>query len=290
MQVSSNSRTLKGLSIAVIVMSILGIVGALIGFIVCGFAASVSNEGADYVVSQLDESGINSDLSEAKEAIQSLSEEDVKIFNEFLKGCDVSQVNNLGTAIKNSDGKAINKAIVKMTKDGDLTKTERTELIDSLSNLSSDSAEVLGETLESVNKDELQELADTLDGNASELLNAVKSGTDVSVQNTEKDTMLDVVAVFLSAFLVLFATSFFGCIFSLIASILSLRNHTIPEKLKSAFVWAIVAAVVCFITGRIVSMILLIIMAVYNSKVRKQSVGANTTTGGQGQSPVPPQA
>lgn len=56
---------------------------------------------------------------------------------------------------------------------------------------------------------------------------------------------------------------------ALIAGILGLRNVSKPEKLGSAFVWSIVGAVAAFLTGRVITAVLLAISAVYLNKMRQ---------------------
>lgn len=58
-------------------------------------------------------------------------------------------------------------------------------------------------------------------------------------------------------------------IITLIASILGMRNYDKTEKLGSAFGWAIAGAIAAFLTGRLITTILLVVAAVYISKVRK---------------------
>lgn len=63
---------------------------------------------------------------------------------------------------------------------------------------------------------------------------------------------------------------------TLIAGILGLRNHDKPEKLGSVFGWSIVGAVLAFLSGRIITTVLLVVAAVYSSKLRN---GANAPYG-----------
>lgn len=82
-----------------------------------------------------------------------------------------------------------------------------------------------------------------------------------------------VVAIFLAAFggvvggLVLIAK-----IVALIASILALRNADKPEKLGAAFVWAIIAAIISFLFGSIISCVLFVVSAVYINRVKRGPV------------------
>lgn len=58
-------------------------------------------------------------------------------------------------------------------------------------------------------------------------------------------------------------------IVTLIASIIGMRNCTKPEKLGGVFGWAVAGAVFAFLTGRLVTMVLLIVSAVFASKLKK---------------------
>ncbi len=59
---------------------------------------------------------------------------------------------------------------------------------------------------------------------------------------------------------------------ALVASILGMRNYDKPLQLGSAFGWSIAGAVTSFLTGNIISMVLLIISAVYIDKTRKAAL------------------
>lgn len=58
------------------------------------------------------------------------------------------------------------------------------------------------------------------------------------------------------------------CLIGLVASILALRNCNNPEKLGGAFGLSIAAAVLRFLTGAPISLVLFIILAVYIGKLR----------------------
>ena len=56
---------------------------------------------------------------------------------------------------------------------------------------------------------------------------------------------------------------------ALVAGIVGIRNSSKQEKLGTAFGWAIAGAVMSFLTGRLITMALLIVSAVYLNKMRK---------------------
>ncbi len=60
----------------------------------------------------------------------------------------------------------------------------------------------------------------------------------------------------------------------LVAGIIALRSCTNPAKLGGAFGWSIAAAIVSFLVGGMISMVLFIVSAVFVSRVRKAYVAA----------------
>ena len=61
---------------------------------------------------------------------------------------------------------------------------------------------------------------------------------------------------------------------SLIAGILGIRNHDKPEKLGAVFGWSIAGAIVAFLSGRIITTVLLVVAAVYAHKLRNPAPAA----------------
>lgn len=55
---------------------------------------------------------------------------------------------------------------------------------------------------------------------------------------------------------------------TLIAGVLGVRNHDKPEKQGGVFGWSIAGAIAAFLSGRIITVILLVIAAVYSNKLR----------------------
>ncbi len=60
----------------------------------------------------------------------------------------------------------------------------------------------------------------------------------------------------------------------LVAGIIGLRSCTNPAKLGGAFGWSIAAAIVSFLVGGMISMVLFIVSAVFVSRVRKAYAAA----------------
>lgn len=75
----------------------------------------------------------------------------------------------------------------------------------------------------------------------------------------------------LSLVSVFFGGAIIVSVVSLIAGILALRNANKPEKLSVAFGLGIAGAVVNFLLGNLITTVLLVIMVVYVSKVRKEA-------------------
>ena len=68
---------------------------------------------------------------------------------------------------------------------------------------------------------------------------------------------------------------------TLVASILGIRNAAKPEKLASAFGWSIAGAIAAFLSGRMITTVLLVIMAVLIGKARSaQTAGAGYANAG----------
>lgn len=66
----------------------------------------------------------------------------------------------------------------------------------------------------------------------------------------------------------------------LVAGIIALRSCTNPAKLGGAFGWSIAAAIVSFLVGGMISMVLFIVSAVFVSRVRKAYAAAPMGTYG----------
>lgn len=84
----------------------------------------------------------------------------------------------------------------------------------------------------------------------------------------------------------------------LVAAILGMRNYNNVDKLGGAFGWAIAGAVFSFLCGNIITMVLLIVSAVYINKLRRAPMvpygqaqpvyGYAQQPGNQQQPPTPP--
>ncbi|MDO5117669.1 MAG: hypothetical protein Q4D34_04200 [Eggerthellaceae bacterium] len=70
--------------------------------------------------------------------------------------------------------------------------------------------------------------------------------------------------------------------FSLVAGILGITRWNRPEKIQAVFIWAIVAAVFSLFVGRLISLVLLIILAVEAYKYRRDYMYATMNDPMQG--------
>lgn len=74
---------------------------------------------------------------------------------------------------------------------------------------------------------------------------------------------------------------------SLVAGILGIRSYNRPEKMGGVFGWAIAGAVLAFLSGRIITMALLIITAVYANKVKRAMAAGGFAAPAYGQPQQP---
>lgn len=101
----------------------------------------------------------------------------------------------------------------------------------------------------------------------------INSNPDVINQlnelNLSSSDLLGITAVGLGIIGALIVWSMICSAVALVASILGLRNYDKPDRLGGAFGWSVAGAVTSFLTGNIITMVLLIVSAVYIDKVRK---------------------
>ena len=92
--------------------------------------------------------------------------------------------------------------------------------------------------------------------------------------------------------LIAFGGALFGALFvcvaiSLVSGILGIKNCNRREKLGSTFGWMIAGAVLSLLSGRLVTMVLTIIAAVYVNRVKKAPVPPADIWGSYPQQPYP---
>lgn len=85
---------------------------------------------------------------------------------------------------------------------------------------------------------------------------------------TTNDVAVGGIAVVLASLGIFSVWAFICTIVPFIASILALRNYNKPEKLGGAFGWAIAGAVFSLLCGALITLVLLIISAVFINRVK----------------------
>ena len=110
---------------------------------------------------------------------------------------------------------------------------------------------------------------DDLDLSPSDIRELRELGIDVDdfeISIDEAEAVAGIILLFL-------ALGAFGCfiagVLTLVAGILGIVRWRRPDKMQAVFVWAIIGAVFSFFVGRIVSLVLLIILAVEAYKYRR---------------------
>ncbi len=110
---------------------------------------------------------------------------------------------------------------------------------------------------------------DDLDLSPSDIRELRELGIDVD----DFEIDIDDAYAFAGLIAILLALGAFGTLvagaLSLVAGILGITRCRRPDKMQAVFVWAIIGAVFCFFVGRIVSLVLLIILAVEAHKYRR---------------------
>lgn len=288
------SKTVKGLGIAVVVLSVISILVSFMLIAVGTGVIATADETAATTNEILEEAGVSKDISNLLEATEGLDGSTLIALGDYLGSLDVDQVHHLGDVMADKNVKAITKFINKTA--GDLDASEKSIVLDALTNLNKNNSKTLGEALQAVEQNDLDDLSSLMvsmsSGSLGQIINDAKqesgqnSGKDVSQQLTS-----NVIGLGGGMLVALGIMGLIASLLALVAGILGICNNTKPSKLTGAFVLGIIAAICAFFTGRIVSMILLIIMTVYVSKVRalRNQPAAGEFSAGAGQAPVPPQ-
>ncbi len=98
----------------------------------------------------------------------------------------------------------------------------------------------------------------------------LRTGTSLPYYGIDGNAVLGVIDVFLLISQISLGWALITSVLTLIAGIIGIRNAAMPERLKSVMVWAIVGAVAAGLSGSLISMILLIIVAVFAGSDRNQ--------------------
>lgn len=307
MNYESDAKVVRGLSIATIVLSVLGILASIALIAGVGVVTSTvineyeGNGGSIEELFDLDEDA--SDVYEDfGQMIDALDEQTTADFAQLFGTAKVSEINAFGKVVQTTDKAQIKKALAAFDDKYDLDLDEA-KMAKFLTSFSEGTTIAIGSELADLDKDDLQDLASALAKiSTSNAYGLHEKHESHEQHNTFGDTSLssgeELAAQFFAGVLIaliVLATAVY--VVSLIAAILSLRNCRKPDKLTGAFVWSIIAAVLSCLACHLITTVLLIISCVYISKVRKfrelpQGAAPEPEAGPvhpAGQPPVPPQ-
>lgn len=307
MNYESDAKVVRGLSIATIVLSVLGILASIALVAGAGVVASTvineyeDNGGSIEELFDLDE-GVSDVYEDFGQMIDALDEQTTADFAQLFGTAKVSEINAFGKVVQTTDKAQIKKALAAFDDKYDLDLDE-VKMAKFLTSFSKSTTVAIGSELADLDKDDLQDLASALAKiSTSNAYGLHEKHESHEQHNTFGDTSLSggeelaaqLFAGILIALIVL-ATAVY--VVSLIAAILSLRNCRKPDKLTGAFVWSIIAAVLSCLACHLITMVLLIISCVYISRVRKfrelpQGVAPAPEASPvhpAGQPPIPPQ-
>lgn len=282
------SKTVKGLGIAVVVLSVLSLLVSF-GLIAVGSGVVATAEDTAAETTQaLQENSLSEDISNFLEATQGLDSKTMLALGDYLSSLDVKQVHSLGDVVAQKDVKAITKFIKKTS--GSLSNSDKSIVLDAFTNLSESNSKSVGEVLKGMNEDDLNDAIELMtsmsDGSLNQIISDAKSeGFDLTSKDVQQELAADIVGLGGSLLITLGVIGLIVSLLSLFAGILAIRNNAKPGKLTAAFVLSIFAAVCALVTGRLVSMILLIVLAVYVGKVRSLRHQPDAAAAGSGVTP-----
>ncbi|MGN0038294.1 MAG: hypothetical protein ACI36Y_04040 [Coriobacteriales bacterium] len=262
MEHESSSKVVRGLSIATIVLSILGIVFVLgLGACSATFTTAVEKELVDPVADQpFDIEGYMGEISDAMEEITGTSLTD---FSLLVVNNDISAVHELGQVIQGGDAAQIEKMPKSMAKKSG-ADIDAHQLALSFVGLGVEDMREFGIALQQVTEEDYLDLIVVLSD-----ANGLYAHAGDPVGNYTVGEVGDTVSKLIIALIWFFViVDVLGCAVTLVASVLSLRNASNPDKLTGAFVWSIIGAVIALLGCRLITMALLIINCVYIHKVR----------------------
>lgn len=307
MNYESDARVVRGLSIATIVLSVLGILASIALIAGAGVVTStVINEYEDNGGSIEEIFDLDEDVSDVYEdfgqMIEALDEQTTADFAHLFGTAKVSEINAFGKVVQTTDKAQIKKALAAFDDKYDLDLDEA-KMAKFLTSFSKGATIAIGSELADLDKDDLKDLAGALAKiGASNAYGLHEKHESHEQHNTFGDTSLSsgeelAAQLFASVLIVLIVLATAVYVVSLIAAILSLRNCRKPDKLTGAFVWSIIAAVLSCLAYHLITTVLLIISCVYISKVRKyrelpQGAVPEPEAGPvhpAGQPPIPPQ-
>lgn len=282
MEYESSSRVVRGLSIATIVLSAIGIVLALgLGACSSSVVGMVEKEVVEPVASEpFDYDGY---LEEIDDAAEELTGATLSEFGTLLAYCDAADIHKLGKAIAEGNQAKIEHIIDGIVKEAGVT-IDSSLMARSFSQLGIEDAREFGLALQQVTEEDLQSMIHMFSG-TQDLFKLDTSSEDDPTVGEIGSAVSGIIMVLIWIFVVL---DIIGCVVTMVAAILAMRNCDNPNKLSGAFVWSIVGAVIALLGCRIITMVLLIINCVYINKVRAFRTLPAAAAAAAQESPVPP--
>ena len=259
-----------GLGIATLVLSILGILVSLALVFGAGVVKGVVVEMLDPESGAV-ESFIESDvdLSEVSdgfdEFIDFLGEANIKDFEAVAYSVTVKEINGFGKVILTDDADKIETALKGIEHKYNLD-IDAKQMAKSIAGLSDNGVKAIGETLADMDKDDLNDLRNALSAYDLKYVDGLKNFKQSMESGEGEQAVVNGIMAVLVAVVVWMVVAY---LIALVAAVLAMRNCRKPAQLTGAFVWSIIAAVIGFFSGHLITMVLLIIMCVYINKVRK---------------------
>ena len=280
MEYESSSRVVRGLSIATIVLSVIGIVMALgLGACSSSVVGIVEQEIVEPVSSE--SPNLRGNLDEIDDAFDEFTGAALSEFGTLLAYSDTADLHKLGKAIAEGDQAKVERIIDSIANDADVN-IDSALMAKSFMQLGAEDAHEFGLALQQVTDADLMNMVMFVSGAQQTLETSAYELGDYSVG----EISTAVSGIILVVIWILVVLDILGCAVTIVAAVLAMRNASNPAKLSGAFVWSIVGAVIALLGCRIITMVLLIINCVYIHKVR--SYRAIPAAQGAGTPPVAP--
>ena len=274
MQPNPASSTVRGLSIATIILSAIGIVSSLIFLasmsVFRGYVSDNVDLFADLTMSAMEQNATSSitinehniNLSDLTSALEKQGHADVAVAAELLD--DLSN-GKLAAAFDLMSTTDANSVVAAKHKFAEMSDDQMLQLANAMSGVTSADIIALRDAVAGIDDSDIVTLCYYLGSSTPEKMIS--------------DTVDFVVAI--ATYLAV--AGLISELITLIASILALRNAAKPDKLNAAFVLCIIGAVASLLMLSIIRLILMIIDAVYIQKVRKTPAAPSTYPQGPGQ-------
>ena len=260
MQQNPASRTVKGLNIAILVLSVLCALSMVFCMGSTGLIQGYVNEHSDNIANAINEGiadgSINMSVSVDSEDAAKLAE--VAQTLAATGNDDLANVANMLSGVAEGDVSSM------LNFFSNVDATSLINMKNSVANMTDAQLQAIVDANPSVKLADLQELRAEAAGISDSDINTLYSflGSDGNAV-TATSTLVGL------SFQMIFGFILVCAIITMIASIMAIRNADKPEKLGGAFVMAIVGAVAGAISGGLVRLVLHIVSAVYISKVRR---------------------